>query len=209
MAKIKLKVQGIAGSRTQSDAYALMLAEENGLRGMPVIVGMAEAQAIAITLEHIKLPRPLTHDLFHLFAHKFGIRLKNVYIYKFDKGVYYSELWFEKDGKTVKMDSRTSDAVALALRAKCSIYTDEKIFKECGIPLKDILPSADNKDNKKEEKPLPNPEEIKDKAQLQKMLSSLDDDKLKQHLEKAISKENYEYATLYRDELQRRQKERG
>jgi bifunctional DNase/RNase len=206
MAKIKLKVQGIASSRAQSDAYALMLAEENGLRGIPVIVGMVEAQAIAISLEHIKLPRPLTHDLFHLFARTFGIRLKNVYIYKFDKGVYYSELLFEKDGKTVKMDSRTSDAVALALRAKCGIYTDEKIFEECGIPLKDILPSADVK---KDEKPFPNPEEIKDKVQLQKMLSSLDDDKLKQHLEKAISKEDYEYATLYRDELRRRKKERG
>ncbi|GAB6395213.1 MAG: bifunctional nuclease family protein [Bacteroidales bacterium] len=203
MAKIKLKVQGLAG-KGQSDTLALMLVEESGLRGMPVIVGLVEAQAIALALEHIKPPRPLTHDLFYSFARTFGIRLKNVYIYKFDKGVYYSELSFEKDGKTVKMDSRTSDAVSLALRAKCSIYTDEKIFEECGIPLKDILPSAD----KKKEKPSSNPEEVKDKAQLRKMLSSWDDDKLKQHLEKAISKENYEYATLYRNELQRRQKER-
>jgi len=200
MAKIKLKVQSIVSHRTQADAYALMLAEENGSRCMPVVVGITEAQSVAIALEHIKPPRPLTHDLFHSFAKNFDIQLKEVCIYKFENGVFFAELLFEKDSKSIKIDSRTSDAVALAVRAGCPIYADEKVVDECSITVGMVYP-GNNEQN------FPNPDDIKDEAQLQQLLASLDEDDLKGFLETAIRKEKYEYAKLCSDELRRRGKE--
>ena len=107
--RIKLRVQGLANSQIQSGAYALILAEENGPRRIPIIVGTAEAQSIAIALEHIVPPRPLTHDLFATFAQAFNVILKEVYIYKFEDGVFYSELEFSDGERSIKLDSRTSD----------------------------------------------------------------------------------------------------
>ena len=109
--RIKLRVQGLANSQIQSGAYALILAEENGPRRIPIIVGTAEAQSIAIALEHIVPPRPLTHDLFATFAQAFNVILKEVYIYKFEDGVFYSELEFSDGERSIKLDSRTSDAI--------------------------------------------------------------------------------------------------
>ena len=117
--KNKIKVQGLANSQIQSGAYALILAEENGPRRIPIIVGTAEAQSIAIALEHIVPPRPLTHDLFATFAQAFNVILKEVYIYKFEDGVFYSELEFSDGERSIKLDSRTSDAIAIALRVNC------------------------------------------------------------------------------------------
>ena len=128
--KIKLRVQGLTNSQIQSGAYALILAEENGARRVPIIVGTSEAQSIAIALEHITPPRPLTHDLFMTFAQAFGIQLREVFIYKFEDGVFYSELLFDDGITQVRLDSRTSDAIAIALRVKCDIYTTEHIVSE-------------------------------------------------------------------------------
>ena len=133
MSKIRLNVLGISYSQTQTGAYALVLAEENGKRRIPIIVGGFEAQAIAIQLEGLKPPRPLTHDLFLNFSRTFKINLLEVTVYKLEEGVFYSNLICDKEGKEVIIDARTSDAIALALRFKCPIYTTEEILSKSGI----------------------------------------------------------------------------
>ena len=125
--KNKIKGSRLANSQVQSGAYALILAEENGPRRIPIIVGTAEAQSIAIALEHIVPPRPLTHDLFATFAQAFNVILKEVYIYKFEDGVFYSELEFSDGERSIKLDSRTSDAIAIALRVNCDILLPRRL----------------------------------------------------------------------------------
>lgn len=207
--RIKLRVQGLANSQIQSGAYALILAEENGHRRVPVIVGTAEAQSIAIALEKIVPPRPLTHDLFATFTQAFGFVLREVFIYKFEEGIFYSELLFEDNERQIRIDSRTSDAIAIALRIKCNIYTTNRIMEECGVILEE--PSFDlSFENKKvDEDDLSDkkPEDIKDEEKLKKWLDLLGVDELNERLEEAISEENYEYAKIYKDELRRRENE--
>lgn len=204
--KIKLRVQGLTNSQIQSGAYALILAEEEGARRIPIIVGTSEAQSIAIALEHITPPRPLTHDLFVTFAQAFGIQLREVFIYKFEDGVFYSELLFDDGITQVRLDSRTSDAIAIALRVKCDIYTTDQIVAECGVVLEDASSMADKDD---EEYALldKEPEDIEDAEELKKWLSLLDEDELTERLEEAVSDENYEYAKMYKDEIRRREEE--
>ena len=206
--KIKLRVQGLTNSQIQSGAYALILAEENGARRVPIIVGTSEAQAIAIALEHITPPRPLTHDLFMTFAQAFGIQLREVFIYKFEDGVFYSELLFDDGITQVRLDSRTSDAIAIALRVKCDIYTTEHIVSECGVVLEESSMPDEMDDNDyalldKE------PEDIEDEAELKKWLSLLDEEELSERMEEAVADENYEYAKMYKDEIRRREEEEG
>lgn len=205
--RVKLRVQGLTNSQVQSGAYALILAEENGPRRIPIIVGTSEAQSIAIALEKITPPRPLTHDLFATFTRAFGIMLHEVFIYKFEDGVFYSELLFDDGQRQVRLDSRTSDAIAIALRVKCNIYTTEQIVRECGIVLEEV--SASDEEGDEEEDYLLNmePEDIKDEATLKKWLSLLDASELSDRLEEAIAEENYEYAKMYKDELRRREEE--
>lgn len=131
--RVKLKVMGITYSQIQNGAYALVLAEENGERRIPIIIGTAEAQSIAIRLEHLTPPRPMTHDLFASFAQGFGIRLREVFVYHYEEGVFSSELLFDDGTRQIRIDSRTSDAIAIALRTQSPIYTTEKIINEAGI----------------------------------------------------------------------------
>lgn len=204
--KIKLRVQGLTNSQIQSGAYALILAEEEGARRIPIIVGTSEAQSIAIALEHITPPRPLTHDLFVTFAQAFGIQLREVFIYKFEDGVFYSELLFDDGITQVRLDSRTSDAIAIALRVKCDIYTTDQIVAECGVVLEEASSMTDKDD---EEYALldKEPEDIEDAEELKKWLSLLDEDELTERLDEAVSDENYEYAKMYKDEIRRREGE--
>ena len=204
--KIKLRVQGLTNSQIQSGAYALILAEEDGARRIPIIVGTSEAQSIAIALEHITPPRPLTHDLFVTFAQAFGIQLCEVFIYKFEDGVFYSELLFDDGITQVRLDSRTSDAIAIALRVKCDIYTTDQIVTECGVVLEEASSMSDKDDDEyslldKE------PEDIEDEEELKKWLSLLDEEELTERLDEAVSDENYEYAKMYKDEIRRREEE--
>nr|WP_129732555.1 bifunctional nuclease family protein [Parabacteroides goldsteinii] len=204
--KIKLRVQGLTNSQIQSGAYALILAEEDGARRIPIIVGTSEAQSIAIALEHITPPRPLTHDLFVTFAQAFGIQLREVFIYKFEDGVFYSELLFDDGITQVRLDSRTSDAIAIALRVKCDIYTTDQIVAECGVVLEEASSMSDKDDDEyslldKE------PEDIEDEEELKKWLSLLDEEELTERLDEAVSDENYEYAKMYKDEIRRREEE--
>lgn len=204
--RIKLRVQGLTNSQTQSGAYALVLAEENGPRRIPIIVGTAEAQSIAIALEHIVPPRPLTHDLFASFAQAFNVILKEVYIYKFEDGVFYSELEFSDGEHSIKLDSRTSDAIAIALRINCDIFISDEIINDCGVIL-DLLSLPTDESEEDEALLELEPDEIKDEAQLKKWLSLLDTQEIKERLEDAIADENYEYAKMYKDELRRREEE--
>lgn len=203
--KKKLRVQGLTNSQIQSGAYALILAEEDGPRRIPIIVGTSEAQSIAIALENITPPRPLTHDLFMTFAQAFGVQLREVFIYKFEDGVFYSELLFDDGVTQVRLDSRTSDAIAIALRVKCDIYTTEKIINDCGVVLEEVnMPDEISDDDYKLlEK---EPEEISDEAELKRWLSLLDEEELNERMEEAVVEENYEYAKMYKDEIRRRDK---
>ncbi|WP_295728311.1 bifunctional nuclease family protein [uncultured Muribaculum sp.] len=131
--KIRLKVLGISYSQIQSGAYALILAQADGPYRIPVVIGGAEAQSIAIRMEGIIPPRPMTHDLFVSFAHAFGVKLKEVFIYKFEDGIFSSELTFTDGEREVVLDSRTSDAIAIAMRTKSPIFTTRAILDETGF----------------------------------------------------------------------------
>lgn len=193
--RVKLRVQGITNSQVQSGAYALILAEEKGIRRIPIIVGMPEAQSIAIALEGLKPPRPLTHDLFATFAQAFGIRLMEVYIYRFEEGIFYSELLFTDGERSIKVDSRTSDAIAIALRVKCDIYTSEEIVRQAGIVLED--------DVEDEAAPV-DLSEVDMDEEINKLLTGMNVYELEAQLKQAVEQEDYELAKLVRDELQNR-----
>jgi bifunctional DNase/RNase len=204
MEKVKLNVLGISYSQTQTGAYALVLAEENGRRRIPIIVGGFEAQAIAIQLEGLKPPRPLTHDLFLNFSHTFNIDLLEVTVYKLEEGVFYSKLTCDNGQRIIEIDARTSDAIALALRFKCPIYTTEDILKKAGIIL----------DFEKEAAVQPGGEPVASPRNIQVLDSSFMEEirksnlqELKELLDEAVKDENYEKASLIRDEINRRKKE--
>lgn len=199
MNKIRLNVLGISYSQTQSGAYALVLSEENGQRRVPIIVGGFEAQAIAIQLEGLKPPRPLTHDLFVNFALSFKINFIEVNIYKLEEGVFFSKLICDNGQTRISIDARTSDAIALALRFKCPIYTTEDILTRAGI----VIDFENETRTRKVE-----PEELKTEVPVaeNEELKELGMEELKDLLDEAISKENYERASIIRDEINRRSK---
>jgi bifunctional DNase/RNase len=200
MGKVKLNVLGISYSQTQSGAYALVLTEETGDRRIPIIVGGFEAQAIAIQLEGLNPPRPLTHDLFYNFAIAFKIDLLEVNIYKLEEGIFYSRLTCYDGKNTINIDSRTSDAIALALRFKCPIYTTEDILERSGIVL-DF-----EKESKSSQRVTVSKSSEESRKSEYEELKNLSVDDLRNGLEDAIRTENYEKASMIRDELNRRSK---
>lgn len=192
--RVKLKVMGITYSQIQNGAYALVLAEENGDRRIPIIIGTTEAQSIAIRLEHLTPPRPMTHDLFASFAQGFGIRLREVFVYHYEDGVFSSELLFDDGTRQIRIDSRTSDAIAIALRTQSPIYTTEKIINEAGIIFQE-----EPKEKKKEET----------KTVKRKHLNDYSTKELKERLEEAVRMEAYEKAALIQQELKKREQKQG
>ena len=202
MKTIQLSIIGLTYSQTQSNAYALLLGEEEGPRRLPIVIGAFEAQSIAIALEKdILPPRPLTHDLFTSFALTFNIYLKKVMIHKLEEGIFYSYLVCELDGEIHQIDSRTSDAVALALRFNCPIYTYEKILEKAGIILDDQKPKVTKKI---ESKAKPKPVKKEPVKSPESDLNRLSDTALNKKLNLALEKEDYELAAIIRDELNRR-----
>ncbi len=189
MGKVRLNVLGLSYSQTQSGAYALVLAEENGKRRIPVIIGSSEAQSIAIQLEGMTPLRPLTHDLFLSFASAFNVAVLEVNIHKLEEGIFYSEMICSNGAKRVRLDARTSDAVALALRFNCPIYTTEEILLKAGI----ILESDEESTNEEETT-----------SQKSDSYSEMSLDELKERLQTAIKIENYEEASKIRDEINSR-----
>lgn len=192
MEKIKLEIIGMSYSQSQSGAYALILGEVEGKRRLPIIIGGFEAQAIAVELEHMKPSRPLTHDLFKSFADHYNIFLKEVIIDQFRQGVFHAKLVCQQNNQESMIDSRTSDAVALAIRFKCPIYTYEKILAEAGI-------LVEGKQAESEE--LAIKEEEEDPGYSEHSL-----EELKVMLDKAIAEEDYEKASMIRDEIKKRSK---
>ncbi len=191
--KIKLEVQGLTYSQTQNNAYALILREANGKRKLPIIIGGFEAQSIAIQIEKIKYSRPLTHDLFKNFADTFSIQITEVVIYKLEEGVFYSQM-LAHNGKEVKeIEARTSDAVSLALRFNCPIYTFEKIMKDASIEESSMFVQNENVEHELS---------LTDENEYE----YYNDDELLRMLDEAVKEENYEQASHIRDEIERRKK---
>ena len=195
MNKVPLNVLGISYSHTQTGAYALVLGEEKGNRRIPIIIGGPEAQAIAIQLEGLKPPRPLTHDLFFNFATEYSIMLETVYIFRLEEGIFYSKLMCSDGIKRVELDARTSDAIALALRFQCPIYTTEEILERAGLIF--------TGDPQQPAQPSP-PEAAKGKSG---ELQFMDIPELEHLLNEAIINENYEQASEIRDEIKRRKRD--
>lgn len=201
--KVRLKILGLTYSQTQTGSYALVLAEEGGDRRIPIMIGAFEAQAIALHLEELHPPRPLTHDLFKSFASAYGISLKEVMISKLAAGIFYSVLYFYKGDDIIMIDSRTSDAVALALRFKCPIYTSRDIIDRAGVIMEDK--GDDQKDSEKDIDILESGKKlIVEKGSLS--LPGLDE--LKEMLQQAVEEEDYEKAAEIQGEISRRQKKR-
>ena len=199
MSLIKLTIKGISYSQTQSGAYALVLSEIDGKRTLPIVIGAFEAQSIAIALEkEIKPPRPLTHDLFKTFADRFNIVIKKVIIHKLVDGVFYSSLICERDGIEEIIDTRTSDAIALATRFNSPIFTYENILDKAGIYLK----MKDSLDELSEDQTIIS--DLIPKASDEKSFSSNTLDELNKKLDEAVKNEDYELAARLRDEINKR-----
>ncbi len=183
--RIKLRVLGISYSQIQSGAYALILAQIDGPYRIPVVVGATEAQSIAIKMEGIIPPRPMTHDLFASLAQAYGVVLKDVFIHKFEDGIFSSELTFEdKNGVEVKLDARTSDAIAIAMRTHTPIFTTPEILEETGFIME--IKEADAPE-------LPTDEEIEESFK-EPDLENLSVEELERLLNKHIENEEYEEA---------------
>jgi len=203
MSLIKLTIKGISYSQTQSGAYALVLSEIEGSRTLPIIIGAFEAQSIAIALEkEIRPPRPLTHDLFKTFSDRFAIKITQVVIHKLVDGVFFSSLICHKDGKEEVIDTRTSDAIAIAVRFQAPIYTYETILDKAGIYLK-----AEDELSLKEQDEVTKDieEEIENAFAEEKTdFASLSIKDLHKKLDAAVNNENYELAAKIRDEIDKR-----
>lgn len=185
-------------SQSQSGAYALILGVVGGKRRLPIIIGGFEAQAIAIELEKMKPTRPLTHDLFKNFAIHFGINIKEVIINKFEEGIFFSQLICDLDGVESTIDSRTSDAVALAIRFNCPIYAYENILEEAGIVMDDD-----------EEESVEGKVEQKGETTFHGRFEDYLLEELEEMLKKAVDDENYEEASKIRDEIRKRKGTNG
>tara|TARA_B100001287_G_scaffold238929_1_gene212612 strand:+ start:3607 stop:4203 length:597 start_codon:yes stop_codon:yes gene_type:complete len=195
---IQLLINGISYSQTQNGAYALILSEIEGERKLPIVIGTNEAQSIAIAIEkEIKPPRPLTHDLFKNFCLRFDIKVKQVIIHKLVDGIFYSSVICERDGIEEIIDSRSSDAIALAIRFEAPIYTYEKILDKAGVIIK-VEKEVDEKSLLKELFSEESSEEINFdlKVKSRKELDEL--------LKMAVKNENYESAAKIRDEISKR-----
>ncbi len=197
MKRVKLKVMGMSYSQTQSGAYALLLIEENGDRRIPIIIGGFEAQAIVIKLENLEPPRPLTHDLFKKFADQFGIVVTEVMIHKLEEGVFFSRLVCSNGSSEYSIDSRTSDAVAIALRFGCPIYIAE-----------DILEKAQLTNSPSDTEPAMT-SESENKNETNGRYDSFSDEELFKMIDEAVKTEDYERAASIRDEIDKRKKKKG
>lgn len=198
MKKIQLDIVGLSYSQTQSGAYALVLGEVNGRRRLPIIIGGFEAQAIAIEIEKMTPSRPLTHDLFKSFAQAYSIVIQEVIIYNLVDGIFYAKLICSDGKKNVEIDARTSDAIAMAVRFDCPIYTYEFILSTAGIVIEgnDFVYLENIGDTGSTEE--------KSASSAVGSYTSLSNEELKTRLQDALNEEAYEKAAKIRDELNKR-----
>jgi len=198
MKKIKLDIVGLSYSQTQSGAYALVLGEVSGRRRLPIIIGSFEAQAIAIEIEKMTPSRPLTHDLFKSLGEAYNIKIQEIVIYNLVDGIFYSKLICTDGKKSVEIDARTSDAIAVAVRFDCPIYTFEFILSTAGIVIEgnDFVYLENINETKEEKAPV--------SANTPGGFAALSTDELRTKLQEALAEESYEKAAKIRDELNRR-----
>ena len=195
MKKIELEIVALSHSITQTHSYAVVLGEVNGLRRLPIVIGGFEAQAIAVALERMQPSRPLTHDLMKNFMNAFNVEVMEIVINDLQEGIFYSKLVCVSEHDTVEIDSRTSDALALAVRFGCPIYTFDHILENAGILMED----GDTK--KKTEVTVDEP-----LSQSREDLSKLSIDELQSLLNEVLEHEDYIRAIAIRDELNKRGK---
>lgn len=192
MKKIELEIVALSHSVTQSHNYAVVLGELDGMRRLPIVIGGFEAQAIAVAMERMKPNRPLTHDLFKNTMDSFNIELKEIVINNLLDGIFYAKLVCLKDGEVFEVDSRTSDAIAMAVRFECPIYTFGFIMDEAGV----LIENTDEEKQSVEARKVPK----KSKTSLDAM--SIAD--LNTELQNVLDKEDYEKAARIRDEINKR-----
>ena len=200
MKKIKLEILGLSSSQSQTGSFALVLGEADGNRRLPIIIGMFEAQAIAIEIEKIIPNRPMTHDLFKAFANSFHFHVEEIVISDLKEGVFFAKIVCSDGLKKSEVDARPSDAIAVGLRFDAPIYTFENILAEAGIVLTDEEDEEEKTEAKAEKK-------VKVKKEVSKKsddFKSYSVDKLNELLKDAIDKEDYERAAKIRDELGKR-----
>jgi bifunctional DNase/RNase len=195
MKRIELEIVALSHSITQTHSYAVVLGEVNGLRRLPIVIGGFEAQAIAVALERMNPSRPLTHDLMKNFMLAFNVELHEVVINDLQEGIFYSKLVCSTENDTVDIDSRTSDALALAVRFGCPIYTYENILEQAGILMED--------ENKKKKNA---PAEVVSEQPAGSDLKNMSLDDLNNLLNEVLEQEDYIKAIAIRDEIKNRKK---
>ncbi|MEQ9425942.1 MAG: bifunctional nuclease family protein [Cyclobacteriaceae bacterium] len=195
MDKIKLEILGLSSSQSQSGSFALVLGEVSGTRRLPIIIGMFEAQAIAIEIEKIVPNRPMTHDLFKSFAYSFNFTIEEIIISDLKEGVFFAKIVCSDGIKQIEVDARPSDAIAIGLRFGVDIFSYEAILSEAGIVLTDEA---------EEETVKPKKARKKSQKSFPEILTDLSNEKLQQMLDEALAKEDYEKAAKIRDEMNNR-----
>ena len=198
MKKIKLEILGLSPSQSQTGSFALVLGEELGNRRLPIIIGVFEAQAIAVQIENIVPNRPMTHDLFKSFAEGLNFTLKEIVISDLSEGIFYAKIVCGDDLREVEIDSRPSDAIAIGLRFGVPIYTFESILSEAGI-----VASALNEDEEADEDESVR-ETLRTKGSFNEQIRDMSNDVLQKMLDETLAKEEYEKAAKIRDELEKR-----
>ncbi|MCC5930824.1 MAG: bifunctional nuclease family protein [Cyclobacteriaceae bacterium] len=199
MEKIKLEILGLSASQSQSGSFALVLGEAGGKRRLPIIIGMFEAQAIAIEIEKIIPNRPMTHDLFKSFANSFNYTIREITISDLKEGVFFAKILCDDGLRTLEIDSRPSDAIAIGLRFNAPIYTFEHIMEEAGI----LLTEEESEEKEPEFKTETSRTESQTKSKNER-LKDYSIDKLKKMLDEALEREDYENAARIRDEMNKR-----
>jgi bifunctional DNase/RNase len=195
--KIRLEILGLSPSQSQSGSFALVLGEEYGNRRLPIIIGMFEAQAIAIEIEKIVPNRPMTHDLFKSFADKFGFTVREIVISDLREGIFFARIVCTDGTRETVVDARPSDAIAIGIRFNVQIYTYESILSEAGIT------ASVTDESEEQEELVPQPASRSSRS-LTEQLKDMTHDELQQSLDEALKKEEYEKAAKIRDEMSRR-----
>jgi len=200
MKKIELEIVALSSSVTQTHSYAVVLGEINGLRRLPIVIGAFEAQAIVVALERIKPSRPLTHDLFYNFMLSFNIELQEVLIYKLEEGIFFAQLICSNGKEIIEIDSRTSDALALAVRIGCPIFTYENILEAAGLFMDQPSAGSTEEASGTAEEPQENNAQPSSHN-----LKTMTIDELNELLHQVLENEDYIQAIAIRDEIKNRE----
>jgi bifunctional DNase/RNase len=203
--KIRLEIIGLSSSQSQTGSFALVLGEVNGNRRLPIIIGMFEAQAIAIEIEKVIPNRPMTHDLFKSFALSFHFIVEEIVISDLKEGVFFAKIVCSDGVKTIEIDARPSDAIAIGLRFDVPIFSYETIMSEAGIVLNDDMEDEmEEEDEELDESPVDSFKSEPVSTGKEDQIKNMSLDQLQKMLDEAIENEDYEKAARVRDEMNKR-----